>query len=372
MDYDLIVSGSGPGGEEVAGSARRGRAVGARGRRAAGRRRVPVLRLHPVEDDRCAAPTCSARRGRVDQLAGHADRHARLRTGRRPHPRRGHRRLGRHGRGRAVRGPGRHLRPRHRPARRPRRRRAGFRVEAGGRDAHRSARRGGHRHRAGDPADRRPGRPAARRRRAGLDEPRDPADPHRAGVAGRDRRRRDRLRAGAGHRPVRHPGDDHRGGAAPAHAARSRRRARWWPTVFEREGITVHQGVGVSRSRAAGTGSVVDARRRQHRDRREACWSRPAARPNLVDIGLDTRRPRPDGAARSTSTSTCRSCTTTRRSTGCTRSATSPAAAPFTHVAVWQARRAHRAPARPRRALRRLPRTGLGHVHRPRGRAGSG
>ncbi len=61
-DFDVIVLGLGPGGEDVAGTYGPGGPAGARHGAAAARRRVPLFRLHPVEDDRARAPRCSPRR----------------------------------------------------------------------------------------------------------------------------------------------------------------------------------------------------------------------------------------------------------------------------------------------------------------------
>ena len=165
-----------------------------RRRRAPRRRRVPLLRLHPVEDGHPGGePLAEARR--VGTLAGSAEVSPDWGTVADAHPGRGDRRLGRPGRRRAPREGRRALRPRPRPARRAGRRRGGRH------EARRVARgRAQHRHRARRPARRRA------RRHAVLDEPRHPARDRPAGVHGRHRRRRDRRRAGPGVRPVRDPG----------------------------------------------------------------------------------------------------------------------------------------------------------------------
>ena len=116
---DLVVLGLGPGGEHLATeAAKAGLSVVGVDERLVGRR-VPLLRLHPLEDgDPGRQP---ARRGPSGRHARRVGRgRTRLGHGGRAHPRRGHRRLGRPGRGRAPREGRRPLRPRPRPARRPR------------------------------------------------------------------------------------------------------------------------------------------------------------------------------------------------------------------------------------------------------------
>ena len=171
------------------------------------RRRVPVLRLHPVQDDAAGAGLLAEAR-RVDGVAGRAEVEPGLHAGGRPHPRRGHRQLGRPGRGRAPGGDRRVVRGAGRTARRPR---SGW-TAAGARRRStiptapaRSCDR--HRHRAGDAADRRPCRPArspaeAGQRRSGRTARRCKATTAPR-VDGRARRRRDRLRAGPGVRALR-------------------------------------------------------------------------------------------------------------------------------------------------------------------------
>ena len=161
VDYDVIVLGLGPGRRRGRRTPRPRRKARARGGAPPGRRRVPVLRLHPLEDD--PARRRGARRGPPRRRARRrGDGDPRLRAGREPHPRRGHRRLGRQGRRRPVRGRRRHVRPGGGTAGRADRGRAGAGRGRRGR-ARGAGRRRGDRHGTGAPADRRAGRSAARR-----------------------------------------------------------------------------------------------------------------------------------------------------------------------------------------------------------------
>ena len=144
----------------------------------------------------------------------------------------------------------------------------------------------------------------------------------RARVDGRHRRRRDRLRAGAGLRPVRHDGHRRRGRAAPADArGAGGRRGR-------RRGVRArghHRPAGRrrrSRSPRGGDGVVVTLADGSTATGREAARRRrPPAQPLRHRSGHG--RPRPEGAQPRRRRAHGRR----RASTACTRSATSPAAA---------------------------------------------
>ena len=101
-------------------------------------------------------------------------------------------------------------------------------------------------------------------------------------------------------------------------------------TALERDGVTVHQGIGVTSVAAGGDGVVVTLA-----DGSTATGERvlvaAGRRPNLADIGLETVSLDPRRAT-STSTTTCASPTV------CIAIGDITGRGAFTHVAVWQAR----------------------------------
>ena len=284
-DYDVIVLGGGSPGEHCAGALADGGLRGRRGRARAGRRRVLLLGVHPVQD--AAAP----RRGRARRARGGGDRGGRRRRRRWP--------------GATSWSPttptparsggwpaGIDLLRGHRPARRDRRGRGRRRAP------HRRPRRRGDRLRPGHPA--RPGPARAGRR---LDQPRGDRDAGGAAPAADARRRRGRRRDGPGRPPARRRGRRWSSGA-PRCSPASRRR---WATRSARCcAATASSWCSAPRATArAPRGRRVRARARRrpraarrpaagrHRPpaagRRASAWRRSASSPTRTGCRSTTR-----------------------------------------------------------------------------------
>ena len=288
----MVVVGLGPGGESAATQLAQAGLDGRRRRPAAGRRRVPLLRLHPEQDD----DPGRRRAGRGAAGRGPRRRRARSpRTGRRCTP------------GSATRRPtdwddqvavdrlvdaGVTLRARRRPAR-P----APRTVEVDGDDVRRDAGAS-----CSTPApSRRPRRSTGSRTRRTGPTATPCGSTELPGLADRDRRRRDRRRAGAGVLPVRRPGHGARGGRPASSRPRSRRPARWSPRCSRQEGIQVLTGATIA-SVAYADGQFTGRGRRRRRCTPTSCWWRPAAGPTSPTSGwTPSASTRPPGRSRSTS-----------------------------------------------------------------------
>ena len=316
-EVDLVVIGTGPGGEALATGAAKAGLDGRRRRQAPGRRRVPLLRVHPDQDDGARRATRVAEVRRAATLAGDVTITASWAPVARRIDEEATDRLGRHDRGRpAARTPARPCTTAS----------AGWPAPAGSRST------------TADGDGRRRTTP---RRGVVLNPGTRPAVPpvdglagtpywtnrdavrvtELPGLAGRRRRRADRLRAGPGLRPVRRPG--HRRPARPAAGpgATSPRPAELLAKVFVARG---HPGADRRRARSGRrtptARSPLDPRRRRGAGRRQAAGRRrPHAQP---------RRPRPgDRRARPGRAHARRRRAAAGGGRGSGRSATSPARA---------------------------------------------
>ena len=299
-DYDVIVLGGGSPGEHCAGALADGGLRVARRRARAGRRRVLVLGVHPVQDAAAAGRGGArprARRRRPPRSTSRPrSRGATSWSPTTPTP----------AQERWLASDGHRAAARHRPARRHGRRRGRRRAP------HRRARRRRVRRRSDHPAD--PGPARARRR---LDQPRGDRHEGRPAPAARARRRAGRRRDGAGRAAPRR-----RGGARRARRAPARARAR-------AAGRGARRGPAPRRHRARPRRARdrraprrrrlrPRARRRPRAARRPACSSPPAGgRASRASASRPSASSRTRAASRST-----RSCAP---ASGCGRSATSPA-----------------------------------------------
>ena len=119
-------------------------------------------------------------------------------------------------------------------------------------------------------------------------------------------------------------GHGRRGRPTDPRPRRSRSRASCWRRCSGARASTCRTGAGDQRGPYADGQFTVDAGRRQTPSRPTSCSSPPAARPNLPTSGSTRSGSTRPHARRSTPTSACAS----PASSGCGRSATSPARAP--------------------------------------------
>ena len=299
-DYDVIVVGGGLAGRALRRGAGRRRPAGRAGRARARRRRVLLLRLHPVED--AAAPgrggaggarRVGDRRGRRRGGAGLARLHGLELLRRRPGALAGRAAASTcsaaaaGSRGRAS---SRSTAPATPPTRRPRGRR---------RPVH-------------------PAGPGAARARGRVDQPRGDRHEGRAAPAARPRRRAGRRRDGAGRAALRRRGGRSSRAPSTCSPASPRRWARRSARSCARDGIELVLGVHATAARREGDDYVLE-----FEDGRELRGDRLLVATGPAPAG---RGDRPgDGGHRARRRTGSRSTPTCAPASACGRSATSPA-----------------------------------------------